>query len=387
MVRGIVSVYAGCAAVALCMCTATRALAVEARVDASATVDRISNQDLYRAELGKPLQLTVEGPMTLPLTFYSYVVGDTASKTTVAITLDGKPFKRFSFVPRPMKTLVPNSEWRLARGGTVKLAIESGSHSLQVNLIGGPPALGVRIRATIATVEAAATPAPSPTPAPDVVTAEVTDQPPPGEGIAHPLVTRSALARGRWITVGLSGGYLYSGGDVAGALFGFAAGIKPLPRSRTFRRIWVTAAVERYAFQEVISDTDEILGLYERSYELTVIPIYVGVAYRQPLGSFEVVGELAAGAFLVDGFWRADNDQGAIEPPTQVRGAPIGLRAGAGVIRRIGRSDLGLVVRYRQAAFDNGETLDPVYPASPAVYEILGDLAGWSASLGYSFVF
>lgn len=347
--------------------------------------ESVGGRALHRVEPAKPLLAAVDGPVRIKLTVVPYVAGTgTATKSIFAVDLDGKTFKAFSVLHNATADSHPaNKSWKLGKPVSVEVDVPAGEHAVRIRLQpSGAPALGALLEAVPVTskVVAAATPLPPPSPA---ATAAPIATPFP-----TPKPQPAAPTGGDRFAVTATGGYVASGGELSNVLAGLDLGWRPFRRSSGIPgSLWVVLGGERYSVSEKIAATDPILSSYTRSYSLTVLPVYLGVGMRRGVGPVSAFGEASAGAFLVDGTWKATNDQGAIEPSERITGAPIGFRAGGGVLYPLGPGDLAAVLRYREAALDNGETFDEVYPSTPDTYEILADVGGWSFTLGYSISF
>ena len=346
--------------------------------------ESVGGRALHRVDEAKPLLAAVDGPVRIKVTVVPYLAGaGTATRSVFSVDLDGKAFKAFSAAHNATAEAHPaNKAWKLGKPVSVEIDVPAGEHAVRVRLRpAGAPALGVSLEATSATTVVAAvtpTPAPSATAAP---LASATPRPP-----ADP--TRATPPGGDRFSVTATGGYVASGGDLSNALAGLDLGWRPLRRSAGLPgSLWVVLGGEWYSVSEKIPANDPILASYTRSYALTVMPLYLGVGMRRGVGPLTAFGEASAGAFLVDGTWKATNGEGAIEPPEKISGAPIGFRAGGGVLYPLGPGELAAVLRYREAALDNGETFDDVYPSTSDTYQILADVGGWSLSLGYSISF
>lgn len=363
---------------------ASSAFAAGSSIRVASPPESVGGRALHRVEPALPLLVAVDGPVRIKVTAVPYLAG-TATKSIFALDLDGKAFKAFSAAHNASTESHPsNKSWKVGKPVSVEVDVPEGSHAVRIRLQpAGAPALGVSLEAlpAVATVVAAATPDPTAIPAPDAT-------PPAGAPIQPPAPKPAAPTGGDRFSVTAAGGYVASGGDLSNALAGLDVGWRPLRRSAGIPgSLWVVLGGEWYSVSEKIAANDPILSSYTRSYAITVLPLYLGVGMRRGVGPVTAFGEASAGAFLVDGTWKATNDEGAIEPPEKISGAPLGFRAGGGVLYPLGPGELAAILRYREAALDNGETFDDVYPSTSDTYEILADVGGWSFSLGYSISF
>lgn len=360
----------------------------EGELRVASAPESVGGRALHRVDTKQPLLAAVEGPVRIKVTALPYLAGP-AKKSVFSIDLDGKPFKAYAVAHNPTAESHPaNASWKLGAPVSVEIDVPAGAHAVRIRLrAAGAPALGISLVAVpvTGTTIAAATPAATPasTPAPSRTPAQIAA---PSATPAAP--EPAAPTGGDRFSVTATGGYVASGGDLSNALAGLDFGWRPLPHSPGLPgTLRVVLGAERYSVSEKIAAEDPILSSYTRSYAMDVLPLYLGVGMRRGVGPVTAFGELSAGAFLVDGSWKATNGEGAIEPAKKVSGAPIGFRAGGGVLYPLGPGDVAAILRYREAALDNGETFDDVYPSSSDAYQILADVGGWSLSLGYSISF
>lgn len=216
-----------------------------------------------------------------------------------------------------------------------------------------------------------ATPAPTPT-----AVAMVTATPPSATPtpMAKPTPTPGGKARGRssFALGGRAGAVL---GDSVSPSVALASRFRPL-KSGALGRLSIGAEVGFYAVSRTVDAAEESIGVYERDYALTVLPIDLLVEFEQPLGPIAVFGAFGGGAAMVSGAFEGKNPYGTVVPSTAVSATSPGIHAFGGVRRPLGPGSLELAIGVRRTT--------PLVAPEATVRVPLG---GATVGLGYLYSF
>lgn len=322
-------------------------------------------------------------------------VGDVAPPQAVIVSVfsGGNPVKAYRVSPKPgagswwkeggskpststaffVETAATESwEFRVQGGGAEGAAISIVPAALAPRPLAATAPV---LRAPIATAAAPSTAVSTPVNEPAARAAPVPAA--PQEATASP--------RSRF-TVWAEAGYVANTGDLGALAFGAGGEWRPWEHG-LLRNLGIEFGAERYSESGSRTSTDPTIGEYTRSYRFDVLPVFAGIAWSQSAGAIGLVASADAGIFVVDGSWKATNEQGAIEPAERLGAAVPGIRLGIAAVRPLGPGDLAAVVRWRKADIDNGERFDPVYPQDRSTYRVLGDVGGASLSIGYRISF
>lgn len=330
-----------------------------------------------------PVRLRLAGPAKFQVDFRLNIKGVSLPSAVLSVLGEGKPVQAWRVSAKP------GGEWK---GMTLKSSLPTGFF---IEVPDGEQTWEFRLKGTapdgaaIQLVAADKAKKPLTASAGTLRTATTVAAAP--VATATPAAAKSSAAsdsgpREPRFSAGAELGYVLNGGDVSGAIMGADLGFRPSRRG-ALKDLTVHLAVERYDVSAEQTANDPLLGDYTRSYDFSFLPILLGVRWSKGLGAVDLLSEAGAGVFLVDGTWGATNEQGAIEPTEKAGGLVPGFRLGIGAGRRLGPGSLTGMFRWRQASIDNGEKLDPVYPQDGSAYRILGDVGGYSATVGYRFAF